>query len=233
VDPSCRWSWCRCRRWSPRYSRHSCLRCSCASMGAAGVSRSESAGERARRPAMTAACAPVPRQHGGLPMLKQRWRWLTAVVLGAFGLLFLRLWSLQITHGETYLPKSQDNFVKDLEIPALRGRIKDRRGRILVENRPAYNVYVTPRFFTAESARRLATLLELSEEAHTALWRKAQAPRGLGRFRGVLVREDVSRDVMALLETQRHELPGVAVEAVPHRSYPHGTLAAHVLGFLK
>ena len=174
----------------------------------------------------------LPHQHGELPTFKKRLPWILGLVGLCMLTLFGRLWHLQIMQGEVYLQKSQDNFVKDLEIPALRGRIKDRRGRILVDNRPAYNVYITPRFFTPEAMARLRELIKLDDAQAAATWQKVQAPRGLGRFRGVLVLEDVPRDVMALLETGKQDLPGVAALAVPHRNYPHGRLAAHAMGFL-
>jgi penicillin-binding protein 2 len=176
--------------------------------------------------------APVPRQHGQAADLRRRFPWFVGAVAVVFLVLFGRLWQLQISQGDVYLQKSQDNFVKDVEIPALRGRIKDRKGRVLVDNRPAYNVYITPRFFTGESMKKLQKMLSLDDTAADALWNKVTGVRGLARFRGVLAAEDIPRDVMALVETKKAELPGVAVEAVPHRSYPHGTMAAHALGFL-
>ena len=44
--------------------------------------------------------------------------------------------------------------------------------------------------------------------------------------------EDISRDEMALLESEKNDLPGVGVQAVAHRNYPHGSLAAHMLGYM-
>src|SRR5262249_25408404 len=173
-----------------------------------------------------------PRQDGSSDDLKRRFPWLVAAVGVVFLVLFGRLWQLQISQGDVYLQKSQDNFVKDVEIPALRGRIKDRRGRVLVDNRPAYNVYITPRFLTAEAMKKLQKILNLDDAAADALWNKVAQVRGLARFRGLLAAEDIPRDVMALVETRKAELPGVAVDPVPHRSYPHGIMAAHALGFL-
>jgi penicillin-binding protein 2 len=181
---------------------------------------------------MSVVQAPVPRQHGQPADLKRRFPWIVGAVGFVFLVLFVRLWQLQISQGDVYLQKSQDNFVKDVEIPALRGRIKDREGRVLVDNRPAYNVYVTPRFFTGDAQKKLQKILALDDSAAEALWNKVTSVRGLARFRGVLAAEDIPRDVMALVETRKAELPGVAAVAVPHRSYPHGTLAAHALGFL-
>jgi penicillin-binding protein 2 len=181
---------------------------------------------------MSTALGPVPNQHGELPHLRRRLPWLAAAVGVVFLILLGRLWQLQITQGDAYLQKSLDNFVKDVEVPALRGRIKDRRGRVLVDNRPAYNVYITPRFFTQGAMTRMRELIHLDDATAASIWHKVESPRGLGRFREVLVLEDVARDSMAILETFKEELPGVAVEAVPHRNYPHGSLSAHALGFL-
>ena len=57
---------------------------------------------------------------------------------------------------------------------------------------------------------------------------RSRGKRGLDRFRQLLAFEDITRDEMALLESEKNDLPGVAVQAVAHRNYPHGSLAAHV-----
>ena len=103
---------------------------------------------------------------------------------------------------------------------------------MLVDNRPAYNVYITPRFFNTDALTKLKKYLELSDDQATALEVKVASKRGLDRFRQFVAFEDVSRDQMALLESEKNDLPGVAVEAVAHRNYPHGPLAAHMLGYM-
>jgi penicillin-binding protein 2 len=155
--------------------------------------------------------------------------WLCSI---AFLVLVGRLWQLQVLQGEMYLRKSADNFVKDIEIPALRGQIRDHRGRVLADNRAAYNVYVTPRFLTAESLEKLRGYLSLSPEQAEAVKTRAAATRGLARFRAQLAVEDVSREQMALVATNRQNLPGVQIEAVPRRTYPLGASASHVLGYI-
>jgi penicillin-binding protein 2 len=128
--------------------------------------------------------------------------------------------------------KSADNFVKELELPATRGQVRDRKGRILVDNRPAYDVYITPRFFNTDAFTKLKKYLALSDEQATALEVKIASKKGLDRFRQLVAFEDITRDQLAILETERNDLPGVAVQAVAHRNYPHGSLAAHVLGYM-
>ncbi|HEY2745084.1 MAG TPA: penicillin-binding protein 2, partial [Polyangia bacterium] len=75
----------------------------------------------------------------------RRFAWAQVGVAGCFLLLVGRLYQLQVMSGDYYMRKSADNFVKELELPATRGQIRDRNGKVLVDNRPAYNVYITPR----------------------------------------------------------------------------------------
>jgi penicillin-binding protein 2 len=162
----------------------------------------------------------------------RRFAWAQVVVAGAFVLLVGRLYQLQVMSGDYYLRKSADNFVKELELPAARGQIRDRKGQVLVDNRPAYNVYITPRFFNTDAFTKLKKVLALSDDQAAALELKVAGKHGLDRFRQFIAFEDVSRDQMALLESEKNELPGIAVQAVAHRNYPYGSLAAHMLGYM-
>ncbi len=162
----------------------------------------------------------------------RRFYWAQLVVAGAFLVLAGRLWQLQVLSGEHYFRKSADNFVKEVELPATRGEIRDAKGRVLADNRPSYNVYITPRFFTDEALGHLRRFLDLSDEQVDALKQKLAAKHGLDRFHQVEVLEDITRDQLAVLESEKLELPGVGVGAVAHRSYPHGALLAHALGYM-
>src|SRR5678815_5298006 len=93
----------------------------------------------------------------------RRFYWAQVAVSAAFLLLLGRLWQLQVMSGEHYFKKSADNFVKELELPAVRGQIRDRAGKLIADNRPSYNVYVTPRFLHDRSLARLQRLLDLSD----------------------------------------------------------------------
>ncbi len=162
----------------------------------------------------------------------RRFAWAQVAVAGCFLVLVGRLYQLQVMSGDYYMRKSADNFVKELELPATRGQIRDRKGRILVDNRPAYNVYITPRFFNTDALTKLKKYLQLTDDQATVLEVKIASKRGLDRFRQFVAFEDITRDEMALLESEKNDLPGVAVQAVAHRNYPHAALAAHVLGYM-
>ncbi len=174
-----------------------------------------------------------PRQAAGQgPELQARLRGLLVLVAVMFLVILGRLWQLQITRGDVYQRKSADNFVKDVEIAALRGRVLDRAGQVLGDNRPSFDVYVTPRFATEASLSRLSQLLVMSGEDAEEVRARVAAVRGLARFKSVLVREDIGRDLLAVIETSRADLPGVTVEVAPHRSYPRGHYASHAIGYL-
>lgn len=162
----------------------------------------------------------------------RRFFWAQVVVGAAFFLLAARLWQLQVLSGDHYFRKSADNFVKELPLLATRGQILDRKGRVLADNRPSYDVYVTPRFFTEDSLAELVRDLHLEVEGVESLKAKVAGKHGLDRFRQVEVLSDVSRDDLAILESDSLALPGVSVTASAHREYPEGTLAAHLLGYM-
>ena len=159
-------------------------------------------------------------------------RWAVAFVVLVFLGLAGRLVQLQGISGEAYYQRSTNNFIREREFPAVRGQIQDRNGQVLVENRPAFSVYITPRFLTEDAIARLRKYLELSDEQLASLRAKIDSKKGLERFKQVLISESVTRDQMALLESEKEALPGVDVEGRARRYYPHSSNLSHVLGFL-
>lgn len=166
--------------------------------------------------------------------LRARIGWIGA--LFSVGLLLLagRTWYLQLHRGEEYFARSSGNFVKELRVPADRGMIVDSRGRIMVDNRPSYDVYLTPAFCQdcEEVIGRLAAQLLLEDEDLSRVVGAVQQARGLERFRPVLVQQDLVRDDLDVLEANRENLPGVDIIGAPHRNYRAGPIGAHLIGYL-
>lgn len=166
------------------------------------------------------------------PTLDPTLRWAALFVALVFLLLGVRLVQLQAIRGNAFYQQSTNNFIRERDLWPVRGQIRDRGGQVLVENRPAYQVYVTPRFLAQDTLARLRKILDLTDEQFGALRTRVEAKKGLERFKQILAAEDVSRDQMALLESEKESLPGVDVEARARRYYPHGATAAHLLGYL-
>lgn len=167
------------------------------------------------------------------PQVRARgYKVVAGIVIGVFLLLAGRLWHLQVLRGERYYRKTADNFVREVNLPASRGEIRDRQGRVLVDNRPSYDVSVVPRFLAPDTLDRLGKLLKLDAARLDSLRARVAEKRGAERSQPIAAAEDVSRDQMALVLSDQADLPGVSVEASPHRAYPQGELAAHVLGYM-
>lgn len=167
-----------------------------------------------------------------LPELHKRLRWVAIGVLAGFALLVGRLWQLQVMRGESYYARTVSNVVKERYLPSVRGKILDRHGVALADNRPAFNIYATPKLLTPEVKAELERMLGLTDDEI----RKIDDRLAIGTKRDarspILVLEDQGRDRAALVEQARARLPGVEVHHEPYRYYPQGDLAAHLIGYM-
>ena len=167
---------------------------------------------------------------------RRRLVWAGAIVSLAFLLLLSRLYHLQILRGDEFKERADENFVKELRVPADRGFMLDRNGRVLVDSRPSYEVFFTPYFCGKrcdEVLGRLATLLSLSQEEVQRVRDHERTARGLVRFRPFSVKVDITRDELDVIEARRMELSGaVDVLPVPHRNYRHGVAGSHLFGYM-
>ncbi|MCO6432596.1 MAG: penicillin-binding protein 2 [Deltaproteobacteria bacterium] len=164
--------------------------------------------------------------------LALRFRVAVGVVLTFFFVLVLRLWYLQILKGEYFRVRSENNRLRTIYVQPPRGLILDREGRILVKNRPGFNVELISEDAPnpKETVTRLAGILgmqaaELLPKLHDQSKRRRYEPK--------LLLKDVSRDIVALVSSRRFGLPGVEINVTPTREYVYGSLASHVLGYIR
>jgi len=156
---------------------------------------------------------------------------LTLVILLVFCVLILRFWFLQIVNGSSYRTKSENNRIHLQDIPPFRGMIADRHRETLVDNRPAYDLYVIPeevqhREQLLERLNRLASL----DPGSAALRFDADSRRY--PFRPICLKRDLSRNELAMIETHRFNLPGVMIKVTPQRHYVQGDFASHLIGYV-
>ncbi len=153
-------------------------------------------------------------------------------VVSVFFLIALRLWYLQILNGDYFRDRSENNRLRTVFVPPPRGLILDREGRVLVKNRPSFNVELV----TEDSPNPRETIRALAEitgyDARELLDR-VRNQKKRRRFEPKLILKDISRDLVAKVSAKRFRLPGVIVNVVPTRNYLYGKLAAHVLGYIR
>ena len=95
------------------------------------------------------------------PQLALRVAVIGGIALVAFGLVFFRLWYLQVLSGDKYRSEARANSVRPIKVAAPRGEIVDRKGRVLVRNRTGLAVKVTPERLPDDSGRRRAVYANL------------------------------------------------------------------------
>ncbi len=146
--------------------------------------------------------------------------------------LLARLWFVQIAAGERYASIAERARVRELSLEAPRGRILDRRGRALVDNR---HVHVIGVRVDEMGDRRDAVLTDLAQLLGMRRGRLVERieQAGADPVRPTLIAFDVpERIALYVWERQSTRFPGVYAELVPRRSYPDDRLAAHVLGYV-
>jgi penicillin-binding protein 2 len=163
------------------------------------------------------------------------------LVLGLvlFGVIAFRLWYLQILSGDQFVASSVTNREREVIIEAPRGNIYDRNGVPLVQNRAGLSVgFLAMDMPTADTSEfyseiyRLSEILDVAPAQLLADYDKAKSEP----HKTYVVKEDVDENtVVAYLEENNEQFPGVVVEKAFLREYAHpfvGFTAAHILGYV-
>ncbi len=158
------------------------------------------------------------------------------VLLFAAVALSARLFYLQVVQGEYHQSLSEQNSIRLQVIKAPRGLIYDRNGTIIASNRPSYQIAIMPTELRRDEPV-LERLLRFRDAAGTRLFDSAHVAWTLERarwrrFQPLVIFEDAPFEVVSLVEEHQSLLPGVVTLVESRRTYPFGTAAAHVLGYL-
>jgi len=164
-------------------------------------------------------------------LLERRLRLTRTVVWGAGIALVLVFFRTQILEHSKYQLQSETNRLRPIPLPAPRGIITDRNGKVLAENVTGYTVSLLPT--TDEDSlratlRRIGSIVKLDSLAiERVLVRYRRAP-----YLPVSVLPSVTFGVVSALEERRLILPGLLIQAEPKRHYPDSSLVAHLVGYV-
>src|SRR6267154_518214 len=121
----------------------------------------------------------IAGQDAELPEMRRRTKFFALLMVGVFLAISGRLFYLQVVQGDSFYRVTSDSIVRTELLPAVRGQIRDRKGRVLATVRPSYNLYVTPRLLTSEAFARLRTTLGMNGDEGMDVWERVQgAPAG-------------------------------------------------------
>lgn len=152
------------------------------------------------------------------------------VVVVLLGVLVAVLFRFQVLRSSDWLLESQSNRLRPLTVPAPRGVIRDRAGRVFAENVPGYSVSVIhdqPDSMIS-TLHRLREHLEFDDGRFEELSDRART----GPPRPLMVSIDAPFDAVAALQERRSIFPRLLIESRPKRRYPAGRVGAHVIGYV-
>ena len=153
------------------------------------------------------------------------------VVLCAFSLLVARLVFLQVYRHADLSEQAENNRTAIVPIVPNRGLILDRNGVVLASNYSAYTLEITP----SRIANLDDTIAELEKVVDIQLRDKRRFKRlreESKNFESLPIRTRLSDEEVARFAAQRYRFPGVDIRARLFRSYPHGELGSHVVGYI-
>jgi penicillin-binding protein 2 len=157
---------------------------------------------------------------------------IAAAVIGALTLLLIgRLALLQVVRYDYYTDLAQGNRARIEPIPANRGLILDRNGKVLAENQPSYQLELV-REQVPDLEQTLAGLARIGAIPADELEDVRRAVRTRRAFEAVPIRLRLSEAEISAFAVHRHEFPGVDIRARTTRYYPYGSLAVHALGYV-
>ena len=153
------------------------------------------------------------------------------VILGAFMILLARLYYLQVIQGTAYRKLSENNSVRLKTVTPPRGLVFDRNENLMVDNRPSFSVSIVK-----EDAKQpevvLEKLADFMDEDPETLLEKLETAKLWPSFKPIVLKRDVNRDTVAVLEAHKLDLPGIVITIDPMRHYVENDRAAHLIGYL-
>ncbi|HEV2800169.1 MAG TPA: penicillin-binding protein 2 [Pyrinomonadaceae bacterium] len=166
--------------------------------------------------------------------LRLRLRIIQVLVFALLAVLGVRLYFLQVVNGAYYAERAENQRVRLLPIPAQRGTIFDRHGRILVDSRPIYNVILSREEMQGKDFSSLVAPLSEGLGLDPELLRERfNELKSQPAFESIIIKQNATMaDIQWVEARQGFEHPELRIEQQPQRRYPENGVLAHVLGYV-
>ena len=164
-------------------------------------------------------------------------KWYSVAVFFVIGILLAKLGWMQLVENEYYTSRADAQRTRLMTITAARGDISTSDGVVLVTDHSSYQVtvdYLAVREngkYKEDIIVLLAELLEDETITAEKIMEICDANKGY-LYKPIVIKKDLDIASVSRIEAHRELLPGVNIESVPDRTYMHGTLASHVLGYI-
>ncbi|HUE54694.1 MAG TPA: penicillin-binding protein 2 [Candidatus Udaeobacter sp.] len=153
------------------------------------------------------------------------------IIVGMVGVLLLGFWKLQVIDADKYSSLAERNRVRAIPVIAPRGRMLDRDGRVLVDNRPAFSVLLL-RDDPALVEKYLPAIADGLGVSLADLRDQLSNTRNLPKFQPIIIKPDASPADIAYIESHRSDIPILEMIPVSRRRYLPGGFLAHAAGYV-
>jgi len=161
--------------------------------------------------------------------VQRRARVASALIFGGLLLLLGTFFRTQVLQRARYVLASEENRLREIPLPAPRGVIYDRTGKVIADNLPGYSISLLARNEDTlrVTMRRIGQLVTVTPEQVGAAMRRYRRDR----TRPTVLFGDASFELVSTLEEQRVDFPGLIIQSAPKRHYPDGPAVSALVGY--
>jgi len=153
------------------------------------------------------------------------------VIVGMVGVLLLGFWKLQVIDADKYAQMAERNRVRMIPVIAPRGRMLDRDGRVLVDNRPSFSVLLL-RDDPDQLQKYLPTVADGLGISLQDLQDQLDSAKDLPKFQPIVIKPEATPADVAYIESHRADVPVLEMLSVSRRRYLPGGFLAHATGYV-
>lgn len=153
------------------------------------------------------------------------------VAVAIFLFLISGFWELQVRNPDIYSEQAERNRIKSLPVLAPRGKILDREGRVIVDNRASYSLILSREALKPEHIKPIATGLNIDYQTlHDRIDKFRRRPR----YEPIIIKDELTPSELAFVAAHQDPETFPEMELIPsqRRLYPQGGFAAHLLGYV-
>ena len=159
------------------------------------------------------------------------------VIFLSFVALLVRVFVLQVVHGDEFYGRSRDNFILNEKIFPARGEILFADGKLMASTEPSFKISIVPIFFSKdepieEQVDRLSSLIELSKNEKKRLLSKLEGCTGRCKYNPILVKDEIPKKKIFSYSGYLTNFVGTIISSSYRRVYPYGEITAHLTGYV-
>ena len=161
-----------------------------------------------------------------VPIPQARSKWALGLIVGALGVLLLRVGYLQVFNNDFLQNQGEIRYARTISVEGARGNILDRNGIVLASSQPSRSIWADPEFVDFNEKDKLQQVAKILEIPYKELISKIKNSSSKN-----FVYLSRNRDLTVGEQIRELNVPGIGISPESRRQYPDGSVMAHILGF--